>query len=824
MVAGAAAAGAQDIASFDIERIGTPPVHYQWQPFAVTITARTASGEVASSFDGSAALRGEAPGVSAYHFGFEEGISRDGFYTPWKPGHFWDGRYALRDLDLDGDGILSPAACAALDNGFSDSLERSVTYRGGVRYQVEVRVGLHNLGSTPYVLGGTLSTFQLFLAGGIAGWIAFEDFTPVAPGQVESRMLTGSMTALDGAYPTGVSIYTLANADSQVWACFDDMVITPMLISPQVAGPFTNGVWTGSVSAESILDGMTIVADDGAGHTGTGAPFDVWPVTSMEVVLPPAVAEGDGLLPGAGSIVVTVAAPEDRTIRLESSRPEEMTVPPWVVLAAGTTSTVFDLHVVDDDRLDGAQALTVLAAADQGYSPHNAWTQVQDNESASVTVELPPEITEGTGTVADAGRVTASRAPDADILIGLQTSDPTELSLPALITLPAGSTAVTFPITAVDDFFFDGPQAVTVTAQVASWVPGAAVIDVLDNETNNLTLRVLYQTQNEPPGSVPSVVEAEATYENILEVRVAGLLDEPLTVTLASDDTGEIEVAPTVVLPAGHVNTIARTAIVIHDDLEKDGTREVRITAGAPGFTGAETAFRVLDDELHAIRFGAIPSPLAVGQQILVQVFPVAIDEVVIARYNTPVTFRAESPDAPVGISPTGPMTPRIWPTWIAFSLLHADSAVRIVATAEGQDLGASSLFEVEPAPVADTDIDGQDDAWEHTHFKELHHPDGDPDDDPDGDGVPNRIEQRADTDPRDPASAPVIRRVGPASVLLDTSAGRRYRLWRAETVSSLPGVPAGPILLGTGAPLWLFDPSPGQTPPSAFYQAEILP
>jgi uncharacterized repeat protein (TIGR01451 family) len=46
-------------------------------------------------------------------------------------------------------------------------------------------------------------------------------------------------------------------------------------VSPSRIGPFTNGVWGGLLTLAGENQGVTLVADDGAGHSGVSATFDV---------------------------------------------------------------------------------------------------------------------------------------------------------------------------------------------------------------------------------------------------------------------------------------------------------------------------------------------------------------------------------------------------------------------------------------------------------------------------------------------------------------------------------------------------------------------
>ncbi|MFZ4733435.1 MAG: Ig-like domain-containing protein, partial [Pirellulales bacterium] len=72
--------------------------------------------------------------------------------------------------------------------------------------------------------------------------------------------------------------------------------------------------------------------------------------------------------------------------------------------------------------------------------------------------------------------------PSGDIVVSLVSSDVTEATVPATVTIPAGELSVTFPITAVDDSQPDRGQVVTITATATAFVPASAAITVNDDE------------------------------------------------------------------------------------------------------------------------------------------------------------------------------------------------------------------------------------------------------------------------------------------------------------------------------------------------------
>jgi hypothetical protein len=137
-----------------------------------------------------------------------------------------------------------------------------------------------------------------------------------------------------------------------------------------------------------------------------------------------------------------------------------------------------------------------------------------------------------------------------------------------------------------------------------------------------------------------------------------------------------------------------------------------------------------------------------------------------------------------------------------------------------------SSLFTVVTVP-ADADNDGLPDGWELRYFNAIDAPGAGPDDDPDHDGLNNREEYRAGTDPLDPRSNLVITSVrlqgGNVRLEFTTVAGRQYRVERTEDLNAPSWSLVANNVRGTGAAVTVIDIG-GATRSSGFYRASLQP
>ena len=98
----------------------------------------------------------------------------------------------------------------------------------------------------------------------------------------------------------------------------------------------------------------------------------------------------------------------------------------------------------------------------------------------------PGTVTEGDAPVT--GTVTALAAPADDVVVNLASSDTSEATVPATVTILAGETSATFPITILDDTDLDGTQDVSITATATDYATTPATLAVKDNETPAIRL------------------------------------------------------------------------------------------------------------------------------------------------------------------------------------------------------------------------------------------------------------------------------------------------------------------------------------------------
>ena len=497
------------------------------------------------------------------------------------------------------------------------------------------------------------------------------------------------------------SSVSLANhfGKPRIAALFDDLFPNTRQVTRKQTADRVAITWQGvpesgindsnSFQIEMFFDGriritcLGIAASDGliGLSKGLGTPsgfvmsdFSAYPTFSIGVEVPAITTEGD--VPVTGTLTVSPAPASNLLVSLSSGDTTEATVPTSVTLLAGQTTTTFPITILDDAVLDGTQNATITASA-SGYATGAGVIAVRDNETTSITVSVPASTTEGVGTVQ--GTVTLATAPASAVSVNLTSSDTTEVTVPATLTIAAGQTSANFTISVVDDVLIDGAQPVTITAHVANWTDGSAVIAVQDNETVNLAL------------TLPVSVSESGAGTGI--VSISGTLASPLTVALASGNSARLAVPATVTIPAGFTSTTFY--FTAPNNMLTDGQQMITLTSGATGFNTASGSIYVTDDDVHHYEVSAIASPQVRGVPFSVTLTAKDCNNVTIANHAGTAGLTASSSGGAVSITPavTTAFTGGVW-TGSVTANGYANNLV-ITARDGAGHTGASNPFTV---------------------------------------------------------------------------------------------------------------------------------
>ena len=194
-----------------------------------------------------------------------------------------------------------------------------------------------------------------------------------------------------------------------------------------------------------------------------------------------------------------------------------------------------------------------------------------------------PIVRESAG--AAATRLTVQRsgpATQSDQTITLISTDETELSVPASLTIRRGETSASVLIDAVDDNLLDGTQSVVVTASGTGLTSGEAILNVSDHETLDVAISA-NQLIEDQPGSVTLTVSRS-------NIDVAN----PLSIALGGRQS-QIDIGGSVTIPTGS-RSVAIPLSPIDDD-DHEPILNLVYTFTAAGYVSDEVAFSLIDDE-----------------------------------------------------------------------------------------------------------------------------------------------------------------------------------------------------------------------------------
>ena len=275
---------------------------------------------------------------------------------------------------------------------------------------------------------------------------------------------------------------------------FDLYVSLTSSSTADVTVPATVTIPAGQTSASfpvtiinsSSLDGVqpVTISAMAAGCSPSSGTINVYDnaTADLSVSMPTSTRETAGLL--TGTITASQAPAENIIVQLSSSDTTGLTVPATVVLDANTTTANFSIVMHDDQVIEGNRPITVTATADNWTS--GSASLIDLDEDATLAVVLPASGWKGQ-TLFGAGTLQLGGTLTTNLVVPLTSSDPTLLSVPATVTIPAGQTSATFNVTLLDNYVRQGPQMVQVTATAAGFAVQNGSMTVEDSDVDHFT-------------------------------------------------------------------------------------------------------------------------------------------------------------------------------------------------------------------------------------------------------------------------------------------------------------------------------------------------
>jgi uncharacterized repeat protein (TIGR01451 family) len=286
-----------ELQRFELSSVASP--QFVNQSFPLTISARDAAGAVVDSFNGQVTmqLRNSPSPIANADF---ESLSLIPWFA-WNP----YAPFGLTSFDIDGDGSFSKALRVYPSDPSLVGIAQWVNLHGGVSYVFRASCALFNSASfndnrsnrVNLVVNSNITTVLI---------------PPLAARQAVRFNIEGTFTpSIDGSNKVGITFATLTPGQSTIEAYVDDViVVTPQFpnLSPGSV-TFSNGVWTGAVSAGQPGVQMNIDVADNDGHIGGSNPFDVRAYNDLSATFAPLAAEVPVDLPLLYSLLISNSGP-----------------------------------------------------------------------------------------------------------------------------------------------------------------------------------------------------------------------------------------------------------------------------------------------------------------------------------------------------------------------------------------------------------------------------------------------------------------------------------------------------------------------------------
>ena len=237
---------------------------------------------------------------------------------------------------------------------------------------------------------------------------------------------TGTVT-LNAAAPSGGTVVTLKSSNTAA---------ATVPASVTVPAGSTSATFTVSTSAVTTSTSVSVTATySGSSQSAT---LTVAPLSVSSVTLNPATVTSG--TPSTGTVTLNAAAPSGGTVvTLKSSNTAAATVPASVTVPAGSTSTTF---TVSTSAVTTSTSVSITAT--YSSSSQSATLTVAPLSVLSLTLN-PATVTSGTPST---GTVTLNAAaPSGGTVVTLTSSNTAAATVPASVTVSAGSTSATFTVT-----------------------------------------------------------------------------------------------------------------------------------------------------------------------------------------------------------------------------------------------------------------------------------------------------------------------------------------------------------------------------------------
>ena len=281
----------------------------------------------------------------------------------------------------------------------------------------------------------------------------------------------------------------------------------------------------------------------------------------------------------------------------------EVSVPSVVVIPAGQTEATFAIESVNDRLVDGTKSISIEVSAD-GLRSATDQIEVTDDDVAELTVTLSASsITESDDSVVSVLVHHNYESLDQDLELSVSSSG-SDLVLPDMITLPIGSSSISFDVSTVNDVVAQGSRAEVILVSMMDLQTDSVTLVIEDDEVAGITA----VTSGEDPFAITELI-GDGSFDIRLSAQPLG--DVTVTITSSSNqvsfDADSLEFTPENWDQVQTVTLSSPADLVAEDDLTVTITLAASDSNDALLFEGAEAIFDVIVRDYQ-------PSQLTLGE------------------------------------------------------------------------------------------------------------------------------------------------------------------------------------------------------------------
>lgn len=283
----------------------------------------------------------------------------------------------------------------------------------------------------------------------------------------------------------------------------------------------------------------------------------------LQLYLPYEMTEGDPLQ----SVTLIRSGRTDSPLTVSlSHKPSDsrLSIPAEVVFDTNSAYATFNIELRADDSYQPDTDISIIASA-PGFADTSAAMLAHDVAEPEFTLtEESEELTEG-GSMT----FTLSRNVRAisDIEVKIDCEKSSLFRFPSSITFPAGETATTFDVEAVDNNSISVPRSIMFQASAPDYKSGRTYITLLDDDMPDISLSLSPSTVAENAGASGVVATVRRLSGSSGAIRVKLSSDMPEAIFHDSE----------IILPAGTMEATLPIGIV--DNALADGDRTVNMAA-----------------------------------------------------------------------------------------------------------------------------------------------------------------------------------------------------------------------------------------------------